>query len=397
MLLWIYCSGEISPPVFGISNVERHWLAAKRAKLPVSSILLCCKNTAIGEAARASLSEVDIPVKVECLDFTESLTSSLAEENSMVLATTDDTLADGRLYSQVATSAFDFVAVEKEAIFARLSHSASLYVEGTSLQETLKNIPSLRQDQFNSFIPKLRRSLPFYLFRIRTEEDRKSAEKFLFWSNYKGSTDLFTAYVYPPLVWLLVRPLAKARIHPNTVTWFSIFLTFLAIPLFASGYFTWGFVCAYGMSVLDSVDGKLARVSFADSPLGNVLDHGLDLIHPPMWYLAWAWGLSGGDYHAHIFVAAILMTGLYIFDRLILKIYPTLYRRGLHTHGKLDIAARSIISRRNINLPLFTAGYYLGLGEPVFIFIVLWQAATCIFHGFRTAYILFFDRPLSLP
>ena len=52
---------------------------------------------------------------------------------------------------------------------------------------------------------------------------------------------------------------------------------------------------AYGMSVLDSVDGKLARLTFTDSRIGNRLDHGLDMVHPPFWYLAWAYGIGGGS------------------------------------------------------------------------------------------------------
>ena len=35
-----------------------------------------------------------------------------------------------------------------------------------------------------------------------------------------------------------------------------------------------------------------ARLTFADSRLGNVLDHGLDIVHPPLWYAAWAAGLT---------------------------------------------------------------------------------------------------------
>src|SRR5690606_37773200 len=78
------------------------------------------------------------------------------------------------------------------------------------------------QDEFPGFIAVLRRTLPYYLFTLRSAADAAACERFLFWSNYKGSTDFFTKYVYPPLVWLLVRPLARARIHPNAVTIASI-------------------------------------------------------------------------------------------------------------------------------------------------------------------------------
>jgi phosphatidylglycerophosphate synthase len=198
-------------------------------------------------------------------------------------------------------------------------------------------------------------------------------------------------------VWLMVRPLARAHVHPNWITIISIVLTFAAVPLFGGGYFLAGFLCAYGMSVLDSVDGKLARLTFTDSKLGNVLDHGLDLVHPPFWYCAWAYGLSQGDVWSPVFLASVLMLALYVIDRLILKVYPTRFGRGLHTHARMDGFVRTFISRRNINLPLFTVGYVTGLGVETIYLIVFWQAVTCVYHGARTAWILAYDRPAPAP
>jgi phosphatidylglycerophosphate synthase len=121
----------------------------------------------------------------------------------------------------------------------------------------------------------------------------------------------------------------------------------MLVAIFAGGHFLAGFLCAYGMSVLDSVDGKLARLTFTDSKLGNVLDHGLDLVHPPFWYCAWAYGLSassnGGDVWSPVFVASLVMLVLYVIDRLILKVYPTRFGRGLHTHAAIDGLVRTFI------------------------------------------------------
>ena len=115
---------------------------------------------------------------------------------------------------------------------------------------------------FPGYIRKLRRSLPPYVFRVSGTEGAKRFERFLFRSNYKGSTDFMTKYVYPPLVWRLLRPLARYRVHPNWVSGLSVILTFAAIPLFALGMWVEGLLLAYTMSVLDSVDGKLARGSY---------------------------------------------------------------------------------------------------------------------------------------
>src|SRR3546814_17463336 len=56
--------------------------------------------------------------------------------------------------------------------------------------------------------------------------------------------------------------------------------------------FGWGLVAAYAMTFLDTVDGKLARVTLTSSPIGNVFDHGIDLVHPPFWWWAWIVGLA---------------------------------------------------------------------------------------------------------
>ena len=42
--------------------------------------------------------------------------------------------------------------------------------------------------------------------------------------------------------------------------------------------------------VLDTVDGKLARCTITSSKIGEAIDHGIDLVHPPFWW--WAWGVG---------------------------------------------------------------------------------------------------------
>src|SRR3546814_13766389 len=56
--------------------------------------------------------------------------------------------------------------------------------------------------------------------------------------------------------------------------------------------FGWGLVAAYAMTFLDTVDGKLARVTLTPSPIANVFDHGIDLVHPPSCWWAWIVGLA---------------------------------------------------------------------------------------------------------
>ena len=233
------------------------------------------------------------------------------------------------------------------------------------------------------YIRKLRRDLPVYLFRIVDPAGRDRAERFLFWSNYKGSTDFFTKYVYPPLVWRAVRPLARWRVHPNVVSLFNVCITFLAVPLFAQGYWVTAFTLAYTMSVLDSVDGKLARLTFSASKLGDILDHGLDIIHPPLWYFAWAWALRAGAMDAPVMQLAVWMAVFYVSDRIVVGLFRARLGRSIHGCTPFDEHMRTFISRRNINLPVFMLGLLTGVPVQTFAVIVGWQAISLGFHTAR--------------
>ncbi|MEZ5829910.1 MAG: CDP-alcohol phosphatidyltransferase family protein [Dongiaceae bacterium] len=395
-VVWIDAAHGAGERVFGLTLLERHLKALKHRKVQPGEVILDLGASEIAEPKEAG-GRWPFPVRVVRNGGTIAQRLAKSAIGRRVLVLDARTLVDARLYDFVTSQAHDLAAQGDGAAMAWIADAAALDPDANEVNSALPpSLPRLTQAEFPGFIRNLRRTLPFYLFRIDTAVERAKVERFLFWSNYKGSTDFFTKYVYPPLVWLMVRPLARAQVHPNWVTIVSIVLTFVAVPLFAGGQFLAGFLCAYGMSVLDSVDGKLARLTFTDSKIGNVLDHGLDLVHPPLWYCAWAYGLADGDIWSPVFLASLLMLILYVIDRLILKIYPTRFGRGLHTHAPMDGFVRTFISRRNINLPLFTVGYVMGLGIEMIYVIVLWQTVTCLYHGARTAWILAYDRPAAV-
>jgi phosphatidylglycerophosphate synthase len=412
MLVWIDAAacGRI-PKIFGLTLVERHLQALKRALPRPPRIIVDLGAEGAKPRIDPGLEEAfTIEWRQAPGNFATRLTAFLAAAgNEPILLLDGSTLPDARLHAAMVPLA-DSVAVlapkskEHAALVraepGRLSGRQVAATDLTDLAEQLIADGTLRaygQDEFNGFIRKLRRTIPYYLFRIETPEKAAKVEKFMFWSNYKGSTDFFTRYVYPPLVWICVGPLARARVHPNSVTIFSIILALGAIPIWAIGE-TWsfwtGFAMAYGMSVLDSVDGKLARLTFTDSRIGNWLDHGLDMVHPPFWYLAWAYGIGGGslDWGSPLGTSAILVMVFYVVDRVILKIYPRFFRRAFHTHSKLDGRMRTFIARRNITLPMFILGYVLGFALEAFYLITAWQMLTALYHGCRTFWILVIDR-----
>jgi len=311
-----------------------------------------------------------------------------------VIGMSADTEIDGRLITHFASRRVNrvFIAGEGDARCAAFAIHGALPDFDLAANDVLSIAQSLlhrgaakelNPEKFNGYIPKLRRTLAPYLFKITDAQARDKVERFLFESNYKGATDFMTKHVYPPLVWRMVKPLAQWRVKPNTVTIVSIIATFAAIPLFAAGAWVPGIALAFVMSVLDSVDGKLARVTFTSSPQGNLLDHGTDVIHPPLWYFGWAWGLSGGDPFSGVFQASIWMLGIYVVDRVLEQLFKVCTGRSIQDFRPIDVKLRTFSSRRNVNLAIFVVALPLGLGIPAFYAIVGWQALTAAYHLVR--------------
>jgi phosphatidylglycerophosphate synthase len=400
--------------VFGMGLVERLMHGLRRSALRLDEVRVVVQNDATAIAPDHPVRRTvnarklgDLPVTWtgsngrldECL---RAALASAPDASWLVLA--GDSIVDARIVSQLAALEGNvFFAAgegdERSAILrleAGTQTSAPAATDLATLAEALAAAGvarPMRRDEFDGYIVNLRRDLEPYLFSVRNDAARRRIERFLFWSNYKGSTDFMTKYVWPPLVWVLVRPLARLRVHPNWVTGISIVATLAAIPLWMAGWWATGFFLAYLMSLLDSVDGKLARLTFSYSALGNVLDHGLDLVHPPFWYLGWAYGLSAGDTQSSVFQAAIWMFWLYVADRLCAPVFKARTGRSIHGYLPIDVKIRTFISRRNVNLPFFTAAIAIDALRPgpgwelstaVFFAMVIWQAVCVVYHAVRT-------------
>ena len=403
--------------VFGLSLVEHQLQSLRRSLLAIEEVRVLVagagEEVPADHPARRAIDEArleNLPVRWEgtsssLIERVGAALQSAPQASWLIFA--GDTIVDARLVAQLAAASGNLFFAggegnERGAIL-RLDAGTPLPADpapsGASVLAIAESLEragrarSIRRDEFDGYIVKLRRELDPYLFPVRSEAARQRVERFLFWSNYKGSTDFMTKYVWPPLVWALVRPLARARVHPNVVTGISIVATLTAIPCWMFGAWGTGFFLAYLMSLLDSVDGKLARLTYTYSPLGNLLDHGLDIVHPPFWYLGWAYGLSGGDMQSGVGQASLWMFGLYVADRLFAPVFKWRTGRSIHGYLPIDVTIRTFISRRNVNLPFFTAAVVLDLvmpGEswtlaiPVFYAIVIWQAVCAVYHGVRT-------------
>ena len=260
-------------------------------------------------------------------------------------------------------------------------------IEGLLCDEAPDGCPTdLRRETAESLVPvyqkKLRKIDPPYLLPI-SEEKRRPLEKRLFAGSYKGVTDLVTKWLWPvPAQWV-TGICARNGITPNLVTSLSLVLSILALYQFHQGAYAWGLLSAWLMTFLDTVDGKLARVTINYSPFGNIFDHGIDLIFPPLWYIAWGMSLQTD----HTQIAGLSMSWilwLTVVGYIVGRLCEGIFKRSLESSGifcwqTIDSCFRLITGRRNPNLVLFTLFICFGRPDLGLFAVCIWTVLSSMF------------------
>jgi len=258
----------------------------------------------------------------------------------------------------------------------RVAEASKALLAGTS-PKGLAHL-SLAELAYNSA---LRKKEPPVLVRL-TADNVRAVEARTFAGSYKGVTDIVTKYVWPVPARIVTRWCAVAGIHPNTVTFVGLLLTIAAFGLFWKGEFTAGLICAWIMTFLDTVDGKLARVTLNSSAFGNVFDHGIDLIHPPFWWWAWIVGVQAGP-HPMPDVALVMwiVLGGYWLQRGLEGVFMHSFKMHVHAWRPFDSFFRLITARRNPNLLLLTGACLFGRPDIGMLLVAGWTAISLVVHA----------------
>ncbi|PKM13455.1 MAG: hypothetical protein CVV13_01705 [Gammaproteobacteria bacterium HGW-Gammaproteobacteria-3] len=229
---------------------------------------------------------------------------------------------------------------------------------------------------------KLRKLAPPKVLPI-SESNREVLENELFTGVYKGITDLITKWVWPRPARCVTRWCAERGIQPNHVTGLSLGLTLLAGWAFMEQYWTLGLAAAWIMTFLDTVDGKLARVTVTSSAFGNIFDHGIDLLAPPVWYVLWGLALGEGGYNPGIMAVAldttIQLTVIgYIVGRVAEGAFQLFGECSMFAWRPFDSFFRLITARRNPNLVLLSVSVLAGRPDLGLLAVALWTGLSTV-------------------
>jgi len=245
----------------------------------------------------------------------------------------------------------------------------------------------------------LRRSTKPLLERV-TSDNQDELENKLYGNAYRGITDLVTKFVWPRPAKQMVHVCANRGITPNMVTTIGLLLVIAASFLFLNGYYALGLLAGWIMTFLDTVDGKLARVTIRSSYFGHLYDHLIDLIHPPFWYIMWGASLVGfsgamGLSFEHMSWAIVIA---YISGRCVEVLFQLLGSCGIFTWRPIDAWFRLITARRNPCMIFLTLSVLVGRPDWGFIAVTFWTVLTTVILNLRLAYALIVrlkDGPLS--
>jgi phosphatidylglycerophosphate synthase len=229
-----------------------------------------------------------------------------------------------------------------------------------------------------------KRETPYAM--VVTPSNKPAVEWRMFMGTYKGATDLVTKHLWPVPAFHVTRYLAPRGITPNMVTTVGAIMTALAFWFVLKGQFALGLLAAWTMTFLDTVDGKLARTTLTSSKWGDIFDHGLDLLHPPFWYIAWALGLraTGVSWSPELFwLVIIAILGGYVLQRLIEGISIKWLGLEIHIWRPIDTFFRQITARRNPNLVLLTLFTLIAKPDWGLLAVALWTVACLVLHALQ--------------
>lgn len=317
--------------------------------------------------------------------------------NAPVLILRADHLIDDRLIHYLAATP-DMLLLnedggEKTAVAAHVSGSIA-HQTHTAMTDPEKPLPpGVRIQTLDSlalsFQEKLRKFDPPFVLPVSADRQRRLERGLFAWS-YKGVTDLVTKWVWPhPAQWA-VRQCVRLGIQPNHVTLTSLILVVLAGGLFIRGQYGWGLAVAWVMTFLDTVDGKLARVTVTASRFGHYFDHLIDLFSPPVWYMLWGLGLKyaypGGLFYALDRVIWLMLIG-YVAGRLVeLTFKKCLGRFGIFCWQPMDSCFRLVTARRNPCLILLTFFTLWGRPDLGLLAVAFWTLLSSVFLLLRLAW-----------
>jgi len=335
---------------------------------------------------------------------TGGMGAALAQVQGPLLLLAGDVVYDERILAQLIAQGPGNLVVGEEggaALFAaaeKIPQMAQLWDEvqdgAWPLETLVKKADELELQvqhpaDFEHYVPSLRLTMVPYMVPVGEAEDLRPLDYLMYRRTFKGVIDAVARYGYYHLVRWITRQLSTTTLPPNLFTLLSVFCIWGAVPCFALGYLWWGVLIAWCGVLLDSVDGKLARLTLHLSEAMGAFEHIAAMPGLGLWYAALGWHFSGGALATAHPMALITwaLLGVFLLDKIATGSFKKFFGRELFDYASVDATFHLIAGRRNVSLLLLTLGLAFGWSAESFVLLGLWTACTLLFHLGRFAWV----------
>ncbi len=278
-----------------------------------------------------------------------------------------------------------FLGVEECAELAdKVGHWSELVAWASARLEVCSAV------DLDPYVASLRLHMPAYIYLLQADGDLRTVDHLMYRRTFKGAIDGVARYGYYHLVRWITRHLARGRSTPNFYTVLSVLCVWGASPLIASGWVGAGLAVAWGGVILDSIDGKLARLRLHLSDAMGAFEHVAAMPGLALWFLAIGWHISEGQLLVAepIALSTWIMLLLFLTDKVCSGLFKKWVGRELFDYRPVDARFHLVAARRNIALLLLTIGALTNALLPWWYGLVGWMALTLVFHLGRLVWVL---------
>jgi|GEM_PF-741320 hypothetical protein len=412
--VWIDATRAASAwQVWGMSLVERQ---VREASLRGSATIIVWTTPATAAAVGRMRSDLRRlyapPVQCRSVESIQELYQALEQTDVPVLLLEGDVVYDDRILSHLADVGPDSVVETEERVAAVHLSPAG----GRRLAAACRRVGGWRAGSLaaaaatagtrtysprdlSSYVPSLRLTLTPFAVRLTDPSQVARVDHLMYHRTFKGVIDAVARYGYYHLVRWMTRQLSRTALPPNLFTLLSIAGIWIAVPCFAAGHLAAGAVAAWSGVLLDSIDGKLARLTLHLSEAMGKVEHVTATSGLLLWFAALGWHFSGGELLANgpLAVTTWILLGSCALDKIASGLFRKRFGRELFDYRKIDARFHLIAARRNIHLLMLTAGVALDLTEEAFTAMAGWMVATLLFHAGRFGWTILADRGRSSP
>lgn len=201
--------------------------------------------------------------------------------------------------------------------------------------------------------------------------------------------DLLARFVWRRPAAALAGEAERAGLVPVQLLLIAIVLGAAPFFLWRSGWYWTGIAAALAFLLAETVAGEAARSSGGGIPRwASVIDQGVGVVYPPLWWWAWAAGLAVVDRPLEQ-VFELMIVGAILFGhvalRVIERIFERRYAMPLRRWKRIDERFHLICAARQPDLAILTLSLLLGRPDVGIELVALWTLLSLTFQAVRLA------------